>query len=87
MGPACEGTGVSFSPRTGYGNSHLDISRPWETRSPAVLSVMDGVMVASCGEGTRTVALEEVAGNKKLVPADHPWVEAARSVGTCLGLG
>jgi hypothetical protein len=31
------------------------------------------------------VPLEEVVGMKKLVPLDHPWVRAARNVGTCLG--
>ena len=27
----------------------------------------------------------EVAGKRKRVPADHPWIAAARHVGTCLG--
>jgi 6-phosphofructokinase len=44
-----------------------------------------GVMVAVHGEGVKTVPLEEVVGMKKLVPLDHPWVRAARNVGTCLG--
>ncbi len=44
-----------------------------------------GVMVAVHGEGTRTVALKDVVGKKKLVPPDHPWIRAARNVGTCLG--
>jgi len=44
-----------------------------------------GVMVAVDGEGTRAVPLEKVVGKKKLVPADHPWISAARNVGTCLG--
>jgi 6-phosphofructokinase 1 len=44
-----------------------------------------GVMVASRGEGTEAVPLEEVAGNKKLVPVDHPWVLSAKRVGTNLG--
>ncbi|PHR26484.1 MAG: 6-phosphofructokinase [Desulfotalea sp.] len=44
-----------------------------------------GVMVAVDGEGTKAVPLEEVVGIKKLVPLDHPWVRAARTVGTCLG--
>jgi hypothetical protein len=29
--------------------------------------------------------LEEVAGRRKLVPPDHPWVVSARRVGTNLG--
>ena len=46
-----------------------------------------GVMVASRGEGTEPVLLEDVAGNRKLVPADHPWVLSAKRVGTNLGDG
>ncbi len=44
-----------------------------------------GVMVSVRGEGTEPVPLEAVAGQKKLVPLDHPWVLSARRVGTCLG--
>ncbi len=44
-----------------------------------------GVMVAARGDSTETVPLEKVAGNKKLVPLDHPWIQAARLVGTCMG--
>jgi ATP-dependent phosphofructokinase / diphosphate-dependent phosphofructokinase len=44
-----------------------------------------GVMVAARGEGTEPVALEEVAGQVKVVPVDHPWVESARRVGTNFG--
>ena len=44
-----------------------------------------GVMVAARGDGTEPVPLEKVAGKRRLVPPDHPWVEAARKVGTCLG--
>jgi 6-phosphofructokinase 1 len=44
-----------------------------------------GVMVASHGDGTVPVPLEQVAGQRKPVPIDHPWIEAARAVGTCLG--
>ena len=44
-----------------------------------------GVMVAARGEGTKPVPLEQVAGKRKLVPADHSWIQAARHVGTCLG--
>jgi 6-phosphofructokinase len=46
---------------------------------------VSGVMVAARGEGTEPVPLEEVAGNKKLVPLDHPWLESARRVGVSLG--
>ena len=46
-----------------------------------------GVMVAARGEGAEPVPLEEVAGKRKIVPPDHPWVQTARAVGTCLGDG
>ncbi|KOR29653.1 6-phosphofructokinase [Achromatium sp. WMS2] len=44
-----------------------------------------GVMVAVQGDGMRPVPLEDVAGQRKLVPSDHPWLDTARNVGTCLG--
>jgi 6-phosphofructokinase 1 len=44
-----------------------------------------GVMVAAEGDGIRPVPIKEVAGNLKLVPPDHNWVEAARRVGTSMG--
>ncbi len=44
-----------------------------------------GIMVASRGDGVEPVPLDEVVGKRKVVPIDHPWLEAARSVGTCLG--
>jgi len=44
-----------------------------------------GVMVAARGEGTEPVSLEKVAGKRRVVPLDHPWVESARHVGTSLG--
>jgi 6-phosphofructokinase 1 len=44
-----------------------------------------GVMVAARGDGSEPVPLEDVAGRRKLIPMDHPWIESARRVGTCLG--
>jgi len=44
-----------------------------------------GVMVAARGDGTEPVPLEEVAGKKKLVPLDHPWIQSARLVSTSFG--
>lgn len=44
-----------------------------------------GIMVAARGDGTEAVPLADVAGKLKLVPLDHPWVQAAREVGTALG--
>jgi len=50
-----------------------------------IASGVSGVMVAARGEGTEAMPLEDVAGRKKLVPLDHPWIESARRVGTNLG--
>ncbi|HRX77447.1 MAG: 6-phosphofructokinase [Planctomycetaceae bacterium] len=44
-----------------------------------------GVMVAARGDGAKPVPLKKVAGKTKLVPLDHPWIQSARLVGTCLG--
>jgi 6-phosphofructokinase 1 len=44
------------------------------------------VMVALRDGNCVPVPLEEVAGRKKLVTMDHPWIETALSVGTCLGV-
>jgi len=44
-----------------------------------------GVMVAARRQGVEPVPLEKVAGQKNLVSMDHPWVQAARHVGVCLG--
>lgn len=44
-----------------------------------------GVMVASRGDDTQPVVLEEVAGKVKTVPPDHPWVLSARHVGIGMG--
>lgn len=43
------------------------------------------VMVAVQGDNCISVPLEEAAGGTKVVPADHPWIESARLVETCLG--
>ncbi len=43
-------------------------------------------MVAVRGDSCETVPLEEVAGKKKTVPPDHPWIATARRVGTCVGV-
>lgn len=44
-----------------------------------------GVMVASQNGGTAAVPLGDVAGNRKSVPLDHPWVTTAQRLGVCLG--
>ncbi|MCP4008501.1 MAG: 6-phosphofructokinase [Proteobacteria bacterium] len=44
-----------------------------------------GIMVAYKNQQAVGVPLEEIAGIKKRVPPDHPWVQTARKVGTSLG--
>lgn len=46
---------------------------------------MYDIMVAIQGGEAVPVPLASVAGHKKLVPLDHPWLETARLVETCLG--
>ena len=43
------------------------------------------VMVAYKGERAVPVPLEKVAGLRRVVPLDHPLIETARLVGTCMG--
>lgn len=43
------------------------------------------VMVAVRGNECVPIPLEDVAGLKRTVPIDHPWLETARLVETCLG--
>jgi ATP-dependent phosphofructokinase / diphosphate-dependent phosphofructokinase len=43
------------------------------------------VMVALQGDRCVAVPLEQVAGQKRTVPPDHPWVETARLVSSCMG--
>jgi 6-phosphofructokinase len=44
-----------------------------------------GVMVASRGDQCVAIPLKEVAGKRRLIPQDHPWIQAARMVGTSFG--
>jgi 6-phosphofructokinase 1 len=44
-----------------------------------------GCMVAKRGESFVPVPLKEVAGKRRTVPLDHPFIRAARAVNTCLG--
>jgi len=46
---------------------------------------VSGVMIAIRGGDALPVPLEEVAGKRRIVPPDHPWIESARLVGTCFG--
>ncbi len=51
----------------------------------ALAETQYGHMIAARGAGTEPVPLTEVAGRKKLVPPNHPWVRTARQIGVCLG--
>jgi len=42
-------------------------------------------LVAVKGNACTPVPLEKVAGKKRVVPVDHPWIQTARLVETCLG--
>ncbi len=44
-----------------------------------------GIMVAKQGQQYVATPLEEIVGKRRVVPLDHAWLHAARSVGTCLG--
>lgn len=44
-----------------------------------------GVMIAIRGEELVPVPLEQVAGKKRTVPLDHPWIQTARLIGLSLG--
>ena len=46
---------------------------------------VSGVMVAMKGQKTTPVPLKDVVNKRRTVPLDHPWIESAREVGTCLG--
>lgn len=46
---------------------------------------MQGVMVAARGEGVEAVPLQDVVGKRKSIPLDHPWIQSARNLKTCLG--
>lgn len=44
-----------------------------------------GVLAAVREDAIVPVPLEDVAGRRKVVPPDHPWISAARSLGVSLG--
>jgi 6-phosphofructokinase 1 len=44
-----------------------------------------GCMVALQADACVSVPLQDVAGRTRRVPADHPLLQAARSMGVCLG--
>jgi 6-phosphofructokinase 1 len=58
------------------------------TRAAELLAEgVSGAMVAVRGDRCEPVPLDRVAGFKKVIPLDHPWLQTARLVETCLGDG
>lgn len=43
-------------------------------------------MLAIRGDHSEPIPLKDIAGKKKLVPKDHPWLRTAELVGTCMGV-
>ncbi len=60
-------------------------SRLGVAAAQAVLNKRYGVMIAADGERTKMVPIEDVAGIRKVVPLDHPWMLAAKSLGVSFG--
>lgn len=50
-----------------------------------IMKGASNIMVAARGDGVKAVPIQEVAGNLKLIPQDHSWIQSARRVGTSLG--
>ncbi|NNF10538.1 MAG: 6-phosphofructokinase [Acidimicrobiia bacterium] len=68
--------------------SHVDRLLATRLGAEAAQAVADedfGIMIASQrGEAVR-VPLGEVAGKRRVVPLDHPWIQTARQLGMSLG--
>ena len=47
---------------------------------------LSGIMIASRGSNVEHVPLEDVAGRRKTVPLDHPWVRSAKRLGVGFGI-
>ena len=51
-----------------------------------IVEGQSGVMVAERGGYAVPVPLEEIAGNRRIIPDDHPLLDSLRSLGICLGV-
>ena len=52
----------------------------------AILSGQYGVMVSFVGQsGCQLIPLEQVAGKRRVVNLDHPWMQTADNLGICFG--
>jgi 6-phosphofructokinase 1 len=68
--------------------SHVDRLLATRLGAEAVQAVHDedfGKMIASQGGQAVRVPLEDVAGHRRSVPLDHPWIQTARQLGMSLG--
>ena len=68
--------------------SHADRNLATTLGTEATRLVSEGVvnrMVAVRNERLLAVPFEEVAGKRKIVPPDHPWITAARRLGISFG--
>ena len=68
--------------------SHVDRLLATRLGAEAAQAVADqdfGVMIASRGGEAVRVPLGDVAGKRRSVPLDHPWIQTARQLGMNLG--
>jgi 6-phosphofructokinase 1 len=68
--------------------SHVDRLLATRLGAEAAHAVADehyGIMIASQGGEAVRVPLEDVAGKRRSVPLDHPWIQTARQLGMSLG--
>ncbi len=45
-----------------------------------------GMMVAERGGYAVPVPLSEIAGNRRIIPEDHPLLDSLKNLGVCLGI-
>lgn len=68
--------------------SHVDRLLATRLGAEAAQAVADedyGKMIASQGGEAVRVELSDVAGKRRVVPLDHPWIQTARQLGMSLG--
>jgi 6-phosphofructokinase 1 len=68
--------------------SHVDRLLATRLGAEAAQAVADGdfgIMIASQGGEAVRVPLSDVAGKRRTVPLDHPWIQTARQLGMSLG--
>ena len=68
--------------------THVDRLLATRLGAEAAQAVADedyGIMIASQGGEAVRVPLEHVAGKRRVVPIDHPWIQTARQLGMSLG--